>query len=361
MASIVKVTLAAIVEKLDPKEEVQKFLLNYRATPHPTTGQTPSQLLMGRKLRTKIPVWIEAPKEKEHLEARLRNKDMKQKQREYGDKRRRAKERNIKQGDKVLIQQKKTTTKAPFDPSPFTVTKVENTKITAKRGKTTRTRNVNKWKLVPQRPERFGKSSNKCCPDDTDTDLDWDFDLNKLPLIHLAGGDEVDPAPVADPVPVVEIEDVPQVENVAAVEPAVVVDAEQHLQSPTPPPFSPITPASPHTSPVSAAEMNEVTTRAGRVSRPPERYSPTTARPSSASGRFLPPTDIYQYEANKYGSLLMRRERGRSVRPEELARALEELRGQRQQNEDVREQDSEERNSSETDSLFHGLRTPDDL
>ena len=344
---------------------------------------------MGRKLRTRIPVWIEAPKEKEHLEARLRNKDMKQKQREYGDKRRRAKERNIKQGDKVLIQQKKTTTKAPFDPSPFTVTKVENTKITAKRGKTTRTRNVNKWKLVPQRPERFGKSSNKCCPDDTDTDLDWDFDLNKLPLIHLAGGDEADPAPVADPVPVVEIEDVPQAENVAAVEPAVVVDGEQHLQSPTPPPFSPITPASPHTSPVSAAEMNEVTTRIGRVSRPPERYSPTAARPSSASGRFLPvgfsgllpPTDDYRHHASKYGDASTRRIRRRSVRPEDLARALEDLRGQRQQNndgeeqdneernssgqrqqnDDGEEQDNEERNSSDTDSLFHGLRTPDNL
>ena len=172
-------------------------------------------------------------------------------------------------------------------------------------------------------------------------------------------------APVVDPVPAVEIEDVPEVvqedENVAAVGPAVVEEAGQHLQSPTPPPFSPITPASPHTSPVSVAETNAVTTRRGRVSRPPERYSPTAARTSSASGRFLPPTDIYQYEANKYGSLLMRRERGRSVRPEELARALEELRGQRQQNEDVREQDSEERNSSESDSLFHGLRTPDDL
>ena len=276
-----------------------------------------------------------------------------------------------------MIQQKKTTTKPPFDPNPFTVTKVENTKTTAKRGKTSRTRNVNKWKLIPQRPERFGKSSEKYFSDNTDTDLDWDFDLNKLepliPPIHLP---EVDPAPAVDLVPVVEIENVPEVvqenenveienvpenENVAAVEPAVVDEAEQHLQSPTPPPFSPITPASPHTSPVSVAETNEVTTRRGRVSRPPERYSPTAARTSSASGRFLPPTDIYQYEANKYGSLLMRRERGRSVRPEELARALEELRGQRQQNDDGEEQDNEERNSSDTDSLFHGLRTPDDL
>ena len=40
MASIVKVTLTAIAEKLDPKEEVQKFLLNYRATPHPSPANS---------------------------------------------------------------------------------------------------------------------------------------------------------------------------------------------------------------------------------------------------------------------------------------------------------------------------------
>ena len=53
--------------------------------------------------------------------------------------------------------------------------------------------------------------------------------------------------------------------------------------------------------------------------------------------------------------------RRRSVRPEELARALEELERQNQENDDDREQGSEERNSSDTDSLFHGLRTPEDF
>ena len=63
-------------------------------------------------------------------------------------------------------------------------------------------------------------------------------------------------------------------------------------------------------------------------------------------------------------------------RIEELARALEELGRQRQQNDDGTEQENEDNrpqddegeeqgneevNSSDTDSLFHGLRTPDDF
>ena len=123
---------------------------------------------------------------KEHLEARLRDKEEKKKQREYADGRRRAKVKKIKEGDKVLIQQKKTTVKPPFDPKPFTVTKVENTKITAKRGKTSKTRNVKKWKLIRDRPERFDNNEKyEEGSDESDGDLDWDFDLHKLaPLVQ---------------------------------------------------------------------------------------------------------------------------------------------------------------------------------
>ena len=77
--------------------------------------------------------------------------------------------------------------------------------------------------------------------------------------------------------------------------------------------------------------------------------------------RYLPSTTDYQFKVGKYGNGVKRRIRRRSVRPEDLAIALEELRGQRQQNDDGEEQDNEERNSSDTDSLFHGLRTPDDF
>ena len=132
------------------------------------------------------------------------------------------------------------------------------------------------------------------------------------------------------------------------------------LRSPTPPPFSPITPVSPHTSPVSVADQNEVTTRAGRVSRPPDRFIPSPAGSfRTRSEAPMSDRDIIRWQAGKFGNAAVRRIRRRSVRPEDLARALEELRTRGEQSQNDEEQANGEVNSSDTDSLFHGLRTPD--
>lgn len=51
-------TLKSALRKSPPGESVEvtlhKFLLAYRNTPHPTTGEAPANLLMGRRLRTKL-------------------------------------------------------------------------------------------------------------------------------------------------------------------------------------------------------------------------------------------------------------------------------------------------------------------
>ena len=53
------------------------------------------------------------------------------------DKRKTAQEKMVKPGTKVLVAQRKTTTKPPFDPNPYTVTEVKGTQVTATRdGKT---------------------------------------------------------------------------------------------------------------------------------------------------------------------------------------------------------------------------------
>ena len=46
----------ADVEGVDRRRYMQTFLQNYRATPHATTGKSPSELLHGRQLRTKLEV-----------------------------------------------------------------------------------------------------------------------------------------------------------------------------------------------------------------------------------------------------------------------------------------------------------------
>ena len=45
----------------------------------------------------------------------------------YADKHRRARQQKVTVGDKVLLWQKKTTTKQPYDPDPYEVTQVVGT------------------------------------------------------------------------------------------------------------------------------------------------------------------------------------------------------------------------------------------
>ena len=53
---MVKTVHAAIAAGKDVPTEVQRRLLNYRNTPHPSTGKTPSEMIMLRRTKTKIPI-----------------------------------------------------------------------------------------------------------------------------------------------------------------------------------------------------------------------------------------------------------------------------------------------------------------
>ena len=48
----------------------------------------------------------------------------------------------VKPGGKVLVGQRKTTTKPPFDPNPYTVTEVKGTQVTAERDGKIKKRNL---------------------------------------------------------------------------------------------------------------------------------------------------------------------------------------------------------------------------
>ena len=53
--TLLKVLKIAQVEGKRWKDELNKFLLAYRTTPHCTTGMTPASLMFGRELKTKLP------------------------------------------------------------------------------------------------------------------------------------------------------------------------------------------------------------------------------------------------------------------------------------------------------------------
>lgn len=53
--SLLKRLKIAHAENRNWREEIQKFLLMYRTTPHSVTGIMPAELLFQRKLKTKLP------------------------------------------------------------------------------------------------------------------------------------------------------------------------------------------------------------------------------------------------------------------------------------------------------------------
>lgn len=50
-----KVCHIAIIERKDPKAELNRRLMSVRTTPHPSTKKTPAELLFDRKIRNRLP------------------------------------------------------------------------------------------------------------------------------------------------------------------------------------------------------------------------------------------------------------------------------------------------------------------
>ena len=186
MGNIVKITHAAINERKDPRKEIVKFLWLYRATPQCTTGKAPSVLLNNRKIRTKIPSMIVKPEGREHDEAREREKEEKRKQKQRADVRRKAKEKTVKEGDRILLRRKKTTTKSPWDPDPFVVESVKGGQVTGQRDGERMTRNVLKWKILKERPENLKRKRKEVREEETDEEDDG-FDEWRVEKVDQPG------------------------------------------------------------------------------------------------------------------------------------------------------------------------------
>lgn len=95
----------------------------YNSTPHSVTGKTPAELFFQRKFRDKIPMIDYAEQHFEDLDVRDKDKEQKEKGREYTDKRRRARETDIQVGDKVYVKNTNKSNKLSlnFDTATHTV------------------------------------------------------------------------------------------------------------------------------------------------------------------------------------------------------------------------------------------------
>ena len=170
-----KLLHTSVAEGKNPREELHKYLMHYRATPHPTTGRSPSEMLNNRKIRTKLPQFFPNEEDEEARETRKKHDTKKLTQKKMFDDRRRAKIKEVQPGDQVLIKQTKSTVKPPYDPKPYTVVQVDGNRIEAKRNGITRQRDKNSVKVVKKRPTHLVPTweRGQFKPDITDyTELD---------------------------------------------------------------------------------------------------------------------------------------------------------------------------------------------
>ena len=146
-----RIKIANILNR-DYKSELLDFLLMYNVTPHGTTGKLPSELLYNRTIRDKIPSAVDISDYMDDSEVRDFDKRKKQEGKEREDKRRRAKEHELKIGDKVLLRNMTASSKLTpnFDSVEYEIKELkENDAIIAANGNSYR-RNVSHLKKIPQ-------------------------------------------------------------------------------------------------------------------------------------------------------------------------------------------------------------------
>ena len=105
--TLLKSLKVAHVENKKWKDELNKFVLAYRTTPHSSTGVSPAFMMFERELKTKLP---ELRRDKNIVDESIRDRDWNKKVagKEYADKHRQANQNPINPGDKVLLKNSKT-------------------------------------------------------------------------------------------------------------------------------------------------------------------------------------------------------------------------------------------------------------
>ena len=149
MKTLGKCVRAATVEHKSWKQELYKFLRQYRATPHSTTEISPCEALNHRKLKTTLPE-VTPPVLEKQKNMTDRDAEQKLKMKAYADHKLGVRESKIKLGDTVLIKQpKRNKLSSPFSPVPLVVEEKKGSMVTASNGNKTITRNSSMFKVVP--------------------------------------------------------------------------------------------------------------------------------------------------------------------------------------------------------------------
>ena len=132
MRPLGKALKTATLEGRPWKQELNRFLLQYRTTPHCTTGVPPSELLFNRVIKGKLPVINSKKIVNQHKEARDNEKTRQERNREYANQRRNTRKSDLQVGDYVLVrQEKKNKLTANFNHKLYKVIKKTGSEILA--------------------------------------------------------------------------------------------------------------------------------------------------------------------------------------------------------------------------------------
>ena len=144
-----KCVRVATVEHKNWKQELYKFLRQYRATPHSTSDISPCETLNRRKLKTTL-LEVTPPVLEKQKKMTDRDAEQTMKMKAYADQKLGVRESKIKLGDTVLVKQSKHNKLSPlFSPVPLVVEEKNRSMVTASDGNKTVTQNSSMLKVVP--------------------------------------------------------------------------------------------------------------------------------------------------------------------------------------------------------------------
>ena len=158
MKNMGKIIRAASSEGKPWKQELNKFLRNYRATPHITTGVASAIALFGRQPKIKLPT---LPRPINDDQIRKRDAKSKVQMKAYADKHNHARACSYKKGDAVLVKQPRSNKLTlAYDPVPYRITATNGSMITASHDDLVITRNSSFFKKIPERTEDNDRDVN---------------------------------------------------------------------------------------------------------------------------------------------------------------------------------------------------------
>lgn len=107
----------------DWKSDLKTYLLMYRSTPHSTTLRCPADLMFSYRIRDKLPMMNQPLEVDEGL--RDQDKEKKEGEKRYADKKRKATPSDVMVGDLVLAKRQAISNKleSPFETTPYKVVK----------------------------------------------------------------------------------------------------------------------------------------------------------------------------------------------------------------------------------------------